>query len=91
MIGINQSFNMEPATATNVCDGIFKSKNITLHGNSTIIGQTGLKLVYSVQQQKALELMAIVEEKCPVSQQDGKGWKEKVPDSATRWDIKLER
>ena len=34
---------MEPATATDVCDGIFKSKNITVHGNATIIKQTGPK------------------------------------------------
>ena len=39
---------MEPATATDVCDGIFKSKNITVHGNATIMEQTGPKLVYSV-------------------------------------------
>ena len=66
-----QSFNMEPATATDVCDGIFESKNITVHGNATIIEQKGLKLVYSVDQRKALELMTIVEEKCLVVQQDG--------------------
>ena len=46
---------MEPATPTDVCDGIFKSKNITVHGNATIIEQRGLKLVYSVEQQNALE------------------------------------
>ena len=54
---------MEPATTTHVCDGIFKSKNITVHGNATIIKQTGPKLVYNVEQRKALELMTIVEEK----------------------------
>ena len=53
---------MEPATATDVCDGNFKSKNITMHENATIIKQTVPKLVYSLEQRKALELMAIVEE-----------------------------
>ena len=71
MIGINRSFNVETATTTDVCDGISKSKNITVHGNATIIKQTGLKLVYSVEQWKALELMTIVEEKCLIAQQDG--------------------
>ena len=28
---------MEPATATDVCDGIFKSKNITMHVNATTL------------------------------------------------------
>ena len=51
-----------------MCDGIFKSKNITVHGNATIIEQTGPQLVYSVEQRKALELMTIVEEKCPIAQ-----------------------
>ena len=60
---MNQSFNMEPATAA--CD--VKSKNVTAH--STIV--KGWKLVYSVEQQKALELMAIVEGKCPIAQRDG--------------------
>ena len=68
---MNQSFNMEPATATYVCDGMFKSKSITVHGNATIIEQKCLKLVYSVEQRKALELMAIVEEKCPIAHGDG--------------------
>ena len=27
--------------ATDVCDGNFKSKNITVHGNATIVKQTG--------------------------------------------------
>ena len=58
---------MEPATATDGCDGMFKSKNITVHGNATIVKQTGPKVVYSVEQRKALELMAIVEEKCPIA------------------------
>ena len=62
---------MGPATATDVCDEISKSKNITVHGNATIIEQTGPKLVYSVGQRKALELMTIVEEKCPIAQRDG--------------------
>ena len=62
---------MEPTTATEVCDGNFKSKNITVHGNASIIKQTGPKLVYSVEQQKALELMSIVEEKCPTAKRDG--------------------
>ena len=62
---------MEPATATNMCNGNFKSKNITVHGNATIIKQTGPKLVYSVDQRKALALMAIVEEKCSIAQRDG--------------------
>ena len=63
VIGINRSFNMEPATATDVCDGIFKSKNITVHGNANIIEQISPELAYSVEQGKALELMTIVEEK----------------------------
>ena len=50
--------------------GIFKSKSITVHENATIIEQTGPKLVYSVEQRKALELMATVEEKCPIAQRD---------------------
>ena len=58
---MDQSFNMEPATATDVCDGIFKSKNITEHRKATIIEQKGPKIVYSVEQRKALELMTIVE------------------------------
>ena len=71
MIGIDQSFNMEPATATDVCDGMFKSKNITVHGNATIAKQTRPKLVYRVEQRKALELMTVVEEKCPIAHGDG--------------------
>ena len=61
---------MEPATATDVCDGNFKSKNITVHGNATIIKQTGPKLVYSSKQRKALELMTNVEEKCQIARRD---------------------
>ena len=56
---------MGPAYATDVCDGMFKSKKITVHGNATIVKQTGPKLMYSVEQRKALELMVIVEEKVP--------------------------
>ena len=61
---MNQSFIMEPATATDVCDGMFKSKNITVHGNATVVKQTGPKLVYSIELWKTLEVMTIVEEKC---------------------------
>ena len=69
---MNQSLIIEPSTATDVCDGMFKIKTITVHGNATIVKQTGTKLVYNVEQQrKALELMAIVEEKCPIAQSDG--------------------
>ena len=46
---------MEPATATDVCDGFFKSINITVRGNATIIEQKGRKLVYSVEQRKTLD------------------------------------
>ena len=49
---------------------MFKSKNITVHGNATIIKQTCPKLVYSVEQRKALELMAVVEENYPIAQRD---------------------
>ena len=71
---------MEPATATDVCNGIFKSKNIAVHGNATIIEQAGPKLLYRAEQRKSLELMTIVEEKCQIAQRDGKwtGWKECV-------------
>ena len=62
---------MEPATTTDGCDGMFRSKNITVHGNATIVEQTGLKLVYSIEQRNALELMAIVEEKCLIAHGDG--------------------
>ena len=61
---------MESATATDVCDGMFKSKNITVHGNATIVKQTGPKFVYNVEQRKVLELI-----NCG----------RKVPDSRTRW------
>ena len=47
------------------------SKNIIAHGNATIVKQTGPKLVYSVEQRKALEMMTIVGEKCPIAQRDG--------------------
>ena len=56
---------MEPA------NGNFNIKTITVHGNATIIKQTGQKLVYSVEQRKALEMMAIVEWRCPIAQRDG--------------------
>ena len=46
---------MEAAAATDVCGGISKSKNITVHGNATIIEQTDPKFVYSVEQREALE------------------------------------
>ena len=58
------------ASWRNLCERIFKSKNITVHGNATIIEQKGQKLVYSVEQWKALELMTIVEEKCPIAERD---------------------
>ena len=62
---------MEPATATDVCDWIFKSKNITVHENATIREQKDPKFVQCVEQRKALELMTIVEEKCQIAQRDG--------------------
>ena len=62
---------MEPAMATDVCNGNFKSKNITAHGNAAIVKQTGPKLVYNAEQWKALEMMTIVEEKCLIAQRDG--------------------
>ena len=61
---------MEPVTATDVCDALFESKNITVHGNASIVEQRGPKLVYSVEQRKALELMTIVEEKCPIAHRE---------------------
>ena len=42
-----------------------------MHGNATIIAQSDPELVYSVEQRKTLELMTIVEEKCPIAQRDG--------------------
>ena len=42
---MNQSFNMGPPAATDECDGMFKIKNIMVHGNATIIEQKGPKLV----------------------------------------------
>ena len=68
---MNQSLNMESATAADVCDGKFKSKNITVHGNAIILKQTGSTLVYSAEQRRTLEIMTIVEEKCPIAQRDG--------------------
>ena len=85
---------MEPATATDVCDGISKSKNITVHGNATIIKQTGPKLVYSVEQCRAAESIGI-DDNCGRKMLDSATrWQDsvliggKVPDSATRWAIK---
>ena len=60
---------MKPATAADVCDGNFKSKNITVHGNATIVKQTGPKLVYTAEQWKVLEMMTIVKEKYPIAQE----------------------
>ena len=62
---------MEPATATDMRDGLFKSKNITVHGDVIIMEQKCPKLVYSVEQLKALELVTILEETCPIAQRDG--------------------
>ena len=53
---------MKPATAADMCDGNFKSKSIMVHGNSTIVKQTGPKLVYSAEQRKAMKMMTIAEE-----------------------------
>ena len=64
-IGINQSFNMEPANSADVCDGNFKSKNITVHGNQTVP-----RVVYGAEQREALEMITIVEEKYPIAQRD---------------------
>ena len=79
MIGINRSFNMEPATATDLCDGNFKSKTFTVYGNATFIKQTGPKLVYSVEQRKSLELMAIAKEKCLIALQSQLSSKKVLP------------
>ena len=64
---------MEPATAADVCDGNFKSKNIhgCVHGNATIVKHAGPKLVHGAEQWKALEMLPIVDEKCPIAQHDG--------------------
>ena len=40
------------------------------YGNATIIKQKGPKLVYNVEQRKALGLMTIVEEKGPIAQRN---------------------
>ena len=53
---------MEPATVADEHEGNFKSKNITVRGNATIVKQRGPKLVCSAEQRKALEMVAIVEE-----------------------------
>ena len=42
-----------------------------MYGNTTNIEQKGPKLMYNVEQRKALELVTIVEEKCPIAQRDG--------------------
>ena len=61
---------MDPAIVADECDGNFKSKNITVRGNAIIVQQRGPKLVYSAELRKALEMMAVVEEKCPIAQRD---------------------
>ena len=60
---MNQSFNMGPPTSTNVCD--VKSKSVMTHSAK------GPELVYSAEQRRALELLVVVEEKCPIAQRDG--------------------
>ena len=50
------------ASTVDECDGNFKSRNITVHGNVTIVKQKGPKLVYSAEQRKVLEIVTIVEE-----------------------------
>ena len=35
-----------------------------------VVKKTGPKRVYSAEQRNALEMMAIVEEKCPIAQRD---------------------
>ena len=61
---------MEPATAADVCDGNFKSKNIRVHGNATTVKQAGPRVVYGAEQRKALEMITIVGEKYPIAQRD---------------------
>ena len=46
--------------STDECDGNYKSKNITVHGNATIVKQKGPQLVYSAEQRKAFEILAEV-------------------------------
>ena len=64
-------YKMLRFVSLDMCDGNFKRENIRVHGNATIIKQTGPKLVYSVEQRKALKLMKIVEKMCPIAQRDG--------------------
>ena len=63
VIGVNQSFDMEPPTATDMCDA--KSKNVTTHSTKDP------ELVYSAEQRRVQELLVVVEEKCTVAQRDG--------------------
>ena len=53
--------SMGPPTATDVCD--VKSKSVPA------TKQAGPKLVYTAEQRKVLEVMAIVN--CPIAQRDG--------------------
>ena len=66
MIGMNQSFNMEPPTATDVCD--VKSKSVQRR-----IQRMVRNLCIVSAQRRPLELLVVVEEKCPNAQQDGYG------------------
>ena len=51
---------MEASMATpDECDGNYKSKNITVYGNATIVKQKGL----SAEQLKVLEMMTVEEGK----------------------------
>ena len=54
---------METSTTADECDGNYKSKNITVYGNATIVKQKGL----SVEQRKALETMTVVEGKLSIA------------------------
>ena len=51
------------ACTADECDGNYKSKNITVYENATIVEQKGL----SAEQRKALEMMTIVEGKSSVA------------------------
>ena len=52
---------MEASTATaDECDGNYKSKNITMYGNATIVNQKGS----SAEQRKALEIMTVDSNYC---------------------------
>ena len=70
LVSINHSSWNQQLLRMSVME-IFKSKYIMVYGKATIVKQTGPKLVYSAEQRKALGLMAIVEEKCPIAQRDG--------------------